>query len=153
MQNLNNEQKLQVLLHALEERYKSIHIIRERVQNISLWILGLFVTAGGWLLQSATVMTERDKWFFTLAIVISVGILRVFYLADLQKGFKVQQRIQAKIEDELGLCSPGVYSQESIYPKTWSHAGTKKGRGNFFFHNYILIYLATSILVICIWFT
>src|SRR5689334_16348793 len=99
---LNDEQKLTVLLHALEERYNSVHIIRERVQNVSLWVLGLFVTAGGWLLQSNIIPDRSDKIFFSFVIVISVVILRVFYLQDLQKGFKTQQQIQAKIEDVLG---------------------------------------------------
>lgn len=150
--NITHEQKVEILLHALEERYKSIHIIRERLQNISLWILGLFITAGGWLLQSDTTLEHREKLFFGGVIIVSVIVLRVFYLRDLEKGFKAQQRIQAKIEDTLGLCTPGAYTQESIYPKEWATAGTKKGKGNFFLHNYLLIYLGTVILLLCIWF-
>jgi hypothetical protein len=152
MQDLNNEQKLEVLLHALEERYKSIHIIRERVQSVCLWILGLFITAGGWLLQSSNTLSTSEKIFFSTAIVISIIILRVFYLGDLQKGFKVQQRIQAKIEDTLGLCKPGIFTTDSIYPIDWGNAGTSNGKGNFFFHNYLLIYFGTLVLLICIWF-
>lgn len=149
--NITNEQKVTVLLHALEERYKSIHIIRERVQNISIWVLGLFVTAGGWLIQSNVTLENSEKFFFGGIILVSVLILHAFYLNDLHKGFKVQQRIQAKIENTLGLCDPGVFTQESIYPKEWSDAGTKKGKGNFFLHNYILIYLGTGILLLSIW--
>lgn len=149
---ITNDQKVEILLHALEERYKSIHIIRERVQNISLWILGLFVTAGGWLLQSNANLESDEKIFFGAIILISVIVLRIFYLNDLEKGFKAQQRIQAKIEDTLGLCTPGIFTQESIYPKEWATAGTKKGKGNFFFHNYLLIYFGTAILLVSIWF-
>lgn len=152
MLNLTNDQKLEVLRQALDERYKSIHIIRERVQSISLWILGLFVTAGGWLLQSDKILAFREQLFFSGVILTSVIFLHIFYLGDLEKGFKTQQRIQAKIEDILGLCSPGAYSQDSIYPKEWSTAGTNNSKGNFFFHNYFLIYLATTILLACLWF-
>lgn len=149
---ISHEQKVQILLHALEERYKSIHTIRDRLQNVSLWVLGLFVTAGGWLLQSNNTFLLKEKVFFSIAILVSVIVLRAFYLNDLEKGFRAQQRIQAKIEDALGLCSPGVYTESSIYPKEWSDSGTKKGKGNFFFHNYLLVYLGTAILLLCIFF-
>jgi hypothetical protein len=149
--NLNNEQKVEVLLHALDERYKAIHTIRDRVQNVCLWTLGLFVTAGGWLLQSTAVLSNSEKLLFTLTILISVIIVRLFYLGDLEKGFKTQQRIQAKIEDTLGLCKPGIFRTDEIYPKEWADAGTKKGTGKFFLHNYFLIYLGTVILITCIW--
>lgn len=152
MDKITQEQKVQILLHALEERYKSIHTIRDRVQNVSLWVLGLFVTAGGWLLQSSNTFLVKEKVFFGLAILVSVIVLRAFYLNDLEKGFKAQQRIQAKIEEALGLCSPGIFTDASIYPKEWTASGTKKGKGNFFFHNYLLIYLGTAILLLCIFF-
>ncbi len=35
-----SKSKIDILLKALDERYKSIHIIRERVQTVSIWILG-----------------------------------------------------------------------------------------------------------------
>ncbi len=148
---MTTDQKLNVLLHALEERYKSIHIIRDRVQNISVWILGLFVTAGGWLIQSNTSLMIKEKWFSTIIIIISVLVVRIFYLKDLEKGFKAQQRIQAKIEDALDLCKVGVFTQDSIYPKEWTEAGSKGGNGKFFFHNYLLIYIGTGILLLSIW--
>lgn len=150
--SISNEQKVQILLHALEERYKSIHVIRDRVQNISLWVLGLFVTAGGWLLQSNNSFSLQEKLLFGGFILVSVIVLRVFYLNDLEKGFKAQQRIQNRIEKALGLCKSGIFIQESIYPEEWVFAGTKKGKGNFFFHNYLLIYLGTVILLLCICF-
>lgn len=152
MQDLTKEQKVDVLLHALEERYKSIHIIRDRVQNISLWILGLFITAGGWLLQSNSILETKERVFFTVIILTSVIVLRAFYLRDLEKGFKAQQQIQAKIESALGLCEAGVFiPTDSIYPSEWAKSGTKVGKGKFFFHNYLLIYLGTAILLVSIW--
>lgn len=152
MLNLTNEQKIEVLRQALEERYKSIHAIRERVQSVSIWILGLFVTAGGWLLQTDKTLLCREQLFFSVIIIAAIIVLHIFYLGDLEKGFKAQQRIQAKIEDILGLYSSGTYSQDSLYPKDWSKAGTKDSKGKFFFNNYVLIYLAMTILLSCIWF-
>jgi hypothetical protein len=97
--SMSDDKKIEILLKALEERYNSIHIIRERVQNICLWILGLFITAAGWLLQSNHSLLTKEKIFFSLMILISVFVIRVFYLNDLEKGFKTQQKIQAKIEE------------------------------------------------------
>jgi hypothetical protein len=158
MQNLNKKEmnipedkKIEILLHALEERYKSIHIIRDRVQNIAIWVLGLFVTAGGWLLQSTSSLSYSSKTELSIGLVSVIFIFHLTYLNDLKKGFKAQQRIQAKIEDILGLCKRNVYGEDSVYPKEWLDAGTKKGKGKFFFHNYMLIYLGTVILTICIW--
>lgn len=139
-------------MQALEERYKVLHTIRDRVQNLSIWVLGLFITSGGWLLQTDMTMRTTEKLFFSIAIILSIIFIRVFYLRDLEKGFKTQQQIQAKIETLLGLCTPGMYIQDSVYPQEWAHAGTKRGRGRFFLHNYLLIYLATVILLVCIWF-
>src|SRR4051812_1227616 len=82
--NLAQEEKVQVLLHALSERYNAIHVIRDRVQNVCLWTLGLFITAGGWLLQSDKSLRATDKILFSIAIVVSVAVLRIFYLRDLE---------------------------------------------------------------------
>jgi hypothetical protein len=148
---LSSEQKIEILLKALEERYKSIHIIRQRVQNMCIWTLGLFVTAAGWLMQSPKELAVKEKIIFTLIILITIMVIRAFYLNDLEKGFKTQQQIQARIENVLGLCKSGVFSKDSIYPESWKEAGTENGKGKFFFHNYLLIYLGTLLLLISIW--
>lgn len=157
MQDFNNkitltdQQKVDVLLKALDERYNALHIIRDRVQNVCLWVLALFITAAGWLLQSTHSFTNSERAFFTTMIITSVIIVRIFYLKDLEKGFKTQQQIQAKIEDALGLCKKGIFMEGSIYPEDWLNAGTKKGKGKFFDHNYLLIYLGTIFLILSIW--
>jgi hypothetical protein len=148
---LSSEQKIEILLKALEERYKSIHIIRQRVQNMCIWTLGLFVTAAGWLMQSPKELAVKEKIIFTLIILITIMVIRAFYLNDLEKGFKTQQQIQARIENVLGLCKSGIFSKDSIYPESWKKAGTDEGKGKFFSHNYLLIYLGTLFLLISIW--
>lgn len=150
---LNNDQKVDVLLKALEERYKALHIIRERVQNVCLWTLGLFITAGGWLLQAKAVPSCSEKIMFTIIIVVVVGVLRALYLSDLEKGFRAQQKVQAKIEETLGLCKPGIFRVDEIYPQEWAQAGGAASKGKFFLHNYILIYVGTAILIACLWFS
>lgn len=148
---MSDEQKVTVLLQALNERNTSLHTIRERVQNVSLWVLGLFVTAGGWLVQADTILTVYEKWVCSIAILTVVLILRFFYLADLEKGFKTQQRIQVQLEEVLGFFSPEVFRPEALYPKEWKRAGLKNGKGNFFAHNHLLIYVGTLLLILSIW--
>ncbi len=44
--------KTDILLKALDESYKSIHTIRERVQTVSIWILGFLISGSAWIYQS-----------------------------------------------------------------------------------------------------
>lgn len=148
---ISDDKKVEILLKALEERYSATKVIRERVQNVCIWALGLFVTASGYILTSTNCISPSQKAYFSFIAVLSVIILRAFYLNDLERGFKTQQQIQARIENVLGLCRKGVFTEESIYPESWLHAGTKKGKGNFFLHNYILIYTGMFILLLSIW--
>lgn len=149
--NMTEEKKIEILLHALSQRYSSIEIIRERVQNVCIWTLGLFITASGWLLQSERDLDTHEKLLFSGMIVISILTLRIYYLSDLEKGFKTQQKIQAKIESILGLCKEGIYADDSIYPASFLDSGSKDGKGKFFAHNYLLIYVGTTFLLIAIW--
>ena len=148
---ISDDKKVEILLKALEERYSATKIIRERVQNICIWVLGLFVSASGYLLTSTNCISIHQKLLFTCITIFSIIIVRLLYLRDLELGCKPQQQIQAKIETVLGLCKKGVFAVDSIYPDTWTHAGTKKGKGNFFLHNYILIYTGTVILLVSLW--
>ncbi|MBW4891130.1 hypothetical protein KXQ82_15500 [Mucilaginibacter sp. HMF5004] len=148
---ISDDKKVEILLNALDERYSATKVIRERVQNICTWALGLFVTSSGYILTSTAPISIHQKAYFTVLATLSVIILRVFYLEDLERGFKSQQQIQAKIENVLGLCKKGTFAKESIYPESWSHAGTNKGKGKFFLHNYILIYSGMFMLILSIW--
>jgi len=150
---LNNEQKTTILLSALEERYNSIHIIRDRVQNTCIWTLGLLLTAAGWLVQSTTVLTCKQKIIFSIFIVFVFTVVRCFYLKDLNKGFKSQQKIAARIEETLCLYETDVFgnSGSSVYPKEWKNSGDKDGQGNFFSTSYYLLYAGVFILLLAIW--
>jgi hypothetical protein len=149
--SLTNDQKLQVLMRALEQRYRAIDNIRDRVQNVCLWILGLFATGGGILLKAGIPLSLTNKFSLSIMIVVAVLALRIFYFRDLERGFRAQQRIQARIEEVIGLSRKGVFGNDSIFPEEWAVAGTQKGKGRFFSHNYLLIYLGTIFLLCGIW--
>ena len=151
--DLDSKSKLQILLSALEERYKSLHIIRERIQNVCLWTLGILLATGGWLVQNGTSLTYQQKIFFSILIGIAFIVIRFFYLSDLEKGFKSQQRVAASIEEKLGLFGERFLgaSEKSIYPQSWKDAGADTGGGKFVNRNYLLLYIGVTLLLLIIW--
>lgn len=132
--NIDNNKKIDILILALEERYRSMHKIRERVQSMGFWILGILGGIGGWLIQSNTSLYCIEKEIYIIALLITFIVIRFQYLKDLNKGFKGQQKITVKIEKSLGFFTPNFFpeEQDSMYPKSWNQAGTNGGSGNFF---------------------
>lgn len=149
----DNQSKTNILLHALEERYKAQHTIRERIQNICLWTLGIFLTAGGWLIQSQKVLLLGQKILFSILVIGAVLVLRLFYLADLQRGFKSQQRVGAQLEKRLKLFDKDLWGapDQSVYPSEWQHSGMDNGEGKFLNTNYLLLYTGAVLLLLVIW--
>jgi hypothetical protein len=145
---IQEDQKINILLNALDERYKSIHTIRERVQAVSLWILGILIGASGWLFQSNMCFSLYEKLFSVISLLILWATLRQFYFNDLQKGFNSQMKVAAKIEDSLGLFEDKLYTEleDSIYPKSWKKSGQKGCEGKFFDNAYSLLIVGFGIL-------
>ncbi|MFA5086478.1 MAG: hypothetical protein WC468_02740 [Candidatus Paceibacterota bacterium] len=152
MQELNKDNKINILLSALEERYNSLSTIRERTHNIGIWSLGILLGASGWLIESGITLSILEKKLYLVGIIIAFIILRFHYLKDLQVGFRSQQRITVKIEKALHLFDQGFFddSEESIYPKSWEKSGTKDGKGKFFETNFALLYIGMIFLIISI---
>jgi hypothetical protein len=141
--NLNANQKIEILKFALEERYSSIHIIRKRVEDICLWSLGLLLAASGWLTQSNIVLNIFDRIIYILFAIVVYVALRCFYLKNLEHGFRKQLQVLSRIETALHLYSPGYFTDynEPLYPLSWQNAGTEKGDGKFFRNSYLLLVL------------
>jgi hypothetical protein len=100
-----------ILLAALQERYNSIHIIRERVQNMSLRIMGILFWSSGWIIQSNICLSLCEIIF----AVIATGVLRFIlkeYFKDLKKWFENQRDVAARLEIKLGFYSGST----SLYP-------------------------------------
>jgi hypothetical protein len=146
------ESEIGILLAALEERYEAMRIIRSRTLDISLWVMGAFFGAAGWIITSDRVFPLNEKFAFILTLATSVVVVRFFYLRDLEKGFRAQQRVAARIEESLGLYTAGRFgaAAHSMYPSEWLRAGSAKGGGKFFQTSHFLIYVATAILAAAI---
>lgn len=143
-----SQEKNNTLIAALNERYNAMRTIRDRVQSVGIWALGLFLGAGGWLIQSQTSLTLSQKLLYMAGLAVAVWVLRFKYLKDLEDGFKSQQRAAVRLEKALGLFSPGVFddSEEGVYPPKWELAGNSKGEGNFFTSSYLLLYVGAAFL-------
>ena len=150
--DVNIQQKIEILLVALQERYNSVHAIRERVQSVSLWVLGILLSASGWLFQSDVCFTLSQKILFTILSLCIWGILKKLYFSDLEKGFNSQRKILAKIEDSLGFYKKSHFneSEDTLYPKEWRHAGEKGSEGKFFQNTYNLIAVSFGIFILSI---
>ncbi len=149
---MNNDKKVEVLLSALAERYTSIHNIRERVQSIGLWVLGIFIGAGGWLIQGDISLNSSQKTIAVLGVLTTFIVIRFFFLRDLENGFKKQLQIASKIEDSLGMYTPGFFNETgtAIYPEEWKRSGTESGKGHFIDSTHILLYVGTIFLLVTI---
>lgn len=152
MQNLNNSEKTDVLLTALNERYASLRAIRDRIQTICVWALGLMLAAGGWLIQSDITLSPPQKLLYIVGIAVAFIALRFHFLADLYRGFQSQQRTAVRIEKSLGLFTLKIFDEEesSLYPKEWTRAGEPDGEGKFFASTYLLLYIGVGFLVLTI---
>ncbi|MEK7106046.1 MAG: hypothetical protein AAB895_01650 [Patescibacteria group bacterium] len=131
---INDEKKVDVLLLALKERYESIHKIRERVQSIGIWALGLLFASGGWVFQSEKNLECIEKSILIGGIIFAFLMFKFNYLKNLQDGFKSQQRAAVKIETALGLYQKDFFSQTgtSIYDSDWKDSGQSNSKGKFF---------------------
>lgn len=148
MITLDTNEKVTILLAALQERYQALRTIRERVQGVGLWALGLLMAASGWVLQAREPLDDTKRWAALGGLTAAVLILRFVYLADLKRGFDAQQRTAARLERALGFYQAGLFDDEStsIYPARWLEAGKSKGAGKFFISTYRLIYAGSFFL-------
>lgn len=148
MMELNEDQKVAVLLAALAERYEALRTIRSRVENTGLWALGLMLAASGWLVQGSAPLEIGDRILALFALAGSLAVLRLLYLADLAKGFAAQQRVAAKLEEALKLFAAGEFDSTGtpMYPVEWSEAGRPQGSGRFFRSSFALLYVGAAIL-------
>lgn len=146
---IDNNEKIDILKISLEERYLSIHKIRDRVESVSLWTLAAFVSAGGWLIQSDIILSSTERILSVLGVVMVLVVIRFSYLSDLEIGFKRQLQVASEIEETLGLYTPGMFNDKasSIYPEGWKKSGTTSGNGNYFKSTNSLLYAGTIFLV------
>ena len=149
---MEEQTKIQVLLAIAEDRHKAIHVMRERVQKMCIWIMGIFLAVAGWIIKENITLSPIQNGVLVTVIIVIVLVIHLSYLKDIMRGFKVQQRVLARIEDALRLYDPKVYDDKKsgLFPNTWKKTGTNKGSGRFFANNLYLLYIGAGSLIISI---
>lgn len=147
---ISEQDKVRILLAQLERRYEAIEKIREQVYNISIWTLGIFLGAAGLIVQGNIQLSLPAKIFLVIAGGFALAVI-LFYIRDLERGFRNQFQVVVQIEMLLGLGKQGFFApEEELYPSEWAQAGTKLGRGRFFRNTYLLLCLGTVVLLVAI---
>lgn len=149
---LTDSEKITLLTFTLKERYESIHKIRERVQSIGIYILGILGGVGSWLIQSDIALSYFQKEIYLIMLLLSFIVLRFYYFEDLEKGFRGQLVTAARIEKMLGYFTPNFVNgiQETVHDLGWQNAGTNGGGGAFFKTTYKLLYVGFGFIFVTI---
>jgi hypothetical protein len=132
----------EVLLAALEERYSSIHNLRDRIQSITLRILWILLWISGWIIQSKTNFNCNEKIFFMITIISSM-IIFYLYFEDLKKGALSQINTASKIEERLWFFE----GDNPIYPSRWNKEINKLP---FLKYQYIMLLFWFTVLTVSI---
>lgn len=126
MMHLDEDQKLQVLLTALKERYDASHKIRERSIQFTLWISGMAIGLG-WLLISQETFAVSQRVALTLLIAaLFAGTL--YFIMGLRKGFRKNREAMIRSERALRMHDSGVYlTNAPLLPTEYSRTTRKWG--------------------------
>lgn len=124
MIHLNNDQKLQVLITELQERYNASHKIRERSMQFTLWISGMAIGLG-WLLigQKTLVLTQKIALSLLIAALFAVTF---YFIMGLRKGFQKNRGTMIKCEHALRMHDSDVYLTDTpLLPDEYNSTNRK----------------------------
>jgi len=125
MIKIKEEEKVKIIQDLLNQRYQAEHMMRERSQDFTKWILG-FGIGLLWIILSNNPIFLIQKIILSIFIFILL-LLTCYYLVEINKGFKNNRGIIIKLEELLGFYKVNYYLEnDSIFPekyhrKTFSH--------------------------------
>jgi len=143
---LKDDQKIQVLLIQLQERYSASHKMRERSTQFTIWLSGMAVGLA-WLLISQKTLLLSQRLALTLLIATLWTGAGIFILG-LRKGFQSNRSAMIKSERALGMYETDIYLKEdSLLPSAYKRT---KGKWNDHFSTLCvwLCFVALSLLVL-----
>ena len=124
MEQLKGDQKIQVLLIQLQERYTAAHKMRERSTKFTVGLSGMVIGLA-WLLISHQTLTIPQRLALTLLIATlwtGAGVL----ILGLRKGFQSNRSAMIKSERALCMYETGIYLQEdSLLPMAYKRTRGK----------------------------
>ena len=145
---ISEEQKLNVLMAQLQERYEALHKMRDRSMQFVLWILG-FGLGMVWLLINEAILTCIQQCAITLLLVL-LGIATFLFVCGIERGFEASRKIIIKLETALKLYEKDFYTkQESILPH--EYADNKKKWTDHFRTLYVIIITVFIAIIVLTW--
>ena len=124
MIQLNDDQKLQVLLVELQERYNASHKIRERSTRFTLWISGMAIGLA-WLLISQNELVLAQRFALTL-LVLALFMGTFFFVIGLRRGFQKNREALIRSERALYMHDSGVYlADAALLPAEYNKTKTR----------------------------
>ncbi|MEW6608207.1 MAG: hypothetical protein AB1414_12315 [bacterium] len=145
--DINQDQKIEILLSLMAERYTSTHLMRERVIKTVMWSVGLLFVFAGWIIQGDVSPGPFQKLYLCIAVIIFVATV-LYFLHDTKKGFDRNFQVLVRIEKTLELYKKGSFTNDGsgLYPEQWQQVG----RGKFFKSCYIIVCLSALIAIFAI---
>ena len=148
MNQLNDDQKVSVLLAILQERYNASHKIRERSIKFTLWISGMAIGLG-WLLISQKSLFLPQRIALTL-LILALFAGTLYFLMGLRRGFQKNREVTINCERALGMHDDGVFSSDDpLLPKEYTL--TKRRWSDHFHTLYGWVILVGISLLILTW--
>ena len=146
--DLNKDQKLQVLLTSLQERYNASHKIRERSIRFTLWISGMAIGLG-WLLISQKTFVLSQRIALTL-LILALFAGTLYFLMGLKRGFRKNREAMINCERSMGMHDSGIYLAEgALLPTEYSR--TDRRWSDHFHTLYVWLILVGMSLLILTW--
>nr|MBC8361657.1 hypothetical protein [Candidatus Desulfatibia profunda] len=122
--HINEDQKLQVLLTELQERYNASHKIRERSTQFTLWISGMAIGLG-WLLISQKTFALSQRIALTL-LIAALFAGTIYFIMGLRRGSKKNREAMIRCESALGMHDTDAYLEgKSLLPREYSQTDRK----------------------------
>jgi len=143
-----DEKKIDVLSAQLQERYASLHKMRDRSMQFVLWVLGLGLGLA-WLSINQVVFTSAQKLAVTGLLVV-MGIVAFVFVRAIARGFNANREAMIRIEGALCLYDNDCYGTvEPILPRRFS--SLKTGWAGHFPMLYLLIGVVVLLLLVLTW--
>ena len=119
-----DDQKIQVMLIQLQERYAAAHKMRERSTKFTIGLSGMAIGLA-WLLISHQTLALSQRIALTLLIAtlwMGAGI----FILGLRKGFQSNRKAMIKSEQALGMYEGGIYlNDDSLLPAAYKLTNRK----------------------------
>ncbi|MBA7519475.1 hypothetical protein ES705_11554 [subsurface metagenome] len=145
---MEEDNKITVILNLLNERYNSSHKMRERSQSFAVWIAGLGI-ALIWILIKDINLDVSQRIILSILTVI-MGVLSVYFIKAIQRGFNNNRTITIKLENLLGCYKVNEYIKDgTLFPEEYKNKS--KSWSNHFSTLYCWIICVLLIVIVFIW--